>query len=223
MERPILFNTEMVRAILDGRKTVTRRVIKPQPPMTTHIMYTCGQWAWAFWEDGDKHWIKSPYKPMDILYVRESFSPNYFCNAVANYRYGELRGNRNAYKADYYKEKIGDVVPEPKWIPSIHMPKEAARIFLRVTDVKVERLQEITDKGAEAEGIPTEYPMVGTYHPDSLGYMDVECPDCASKIVRFENLWNSTIKPADRDKYGWEANPWVFVIEFEKINPSEVK
>ena len=116
------------------------------------------------------------------------------------------------------------------------MPKEAARIFLRVTDVKVERLQEITDKGAEAEGIPTEYPMdsvycprckglgmVGTYHPDSLGYMDVECPDCASKIVRFENLWNSTIKPADRDKYGWEANPWVFVIEFEKINPSEVK
>lgn len=206
--RPILFNTEMVQAILDGRKTVTRRVIKPQPPMTTHIMYTCGQWAWAFWEDGDKHWIKSPYNPGDILYVRESFSPNYFCNAVANYRDGELRGNRNAYKADYYKEKIGDVIPEPKWIPSIHMPKKAARIFLRVMDVRVERLHEIEKDGLIKEGIDP--------FGDNFGELEYA-------IAEFAALWDSTIKSKERDKYGWDENPWVFVVEFEKINPSEVK
>ena len=111
-----------------------------------------------------------------------------------------MRGNRNAYKADYHKEIIGDVVPEPKWKPSIHMPKEAARIWLKVTDVRVERLQEITEHEAEKEGFcdDAEYCMGNT----AMGH--------------FAELWNHTIKKPDLGRYGWDANPYVFVIEFER-------
>lgn len=199
--KPILFNTEMVRAILDGRKTETRRVIKP----------TC--------LGGEILSETSPYRSDDYLYVRETWAhPSEI----------EIKNgadpNMYLYAADPLRPAAWG-----KWHPSIHMPKEAARIFLRVTDVRVERLQEITEEGAKAEGIPTEYPMnpvycprckgirlVGTYHPGSLGFVDLECSDCVSEIVRFKNLWNSTVKSADRDKYGWDANPWVWVISFER-------
>ena len=82
-----------------------------------------------------------------------------------------------------------------KWHPSIHMPREAARIFLRVTDVRVERVQDIDDDGVVAEGLNIGDP--------------------------FDELWDSTIKPADRALYGWDANPWVWVIEFERITREE--
>ena len=121
-----------------------------------------------------------------------------------------------------------------KWHPSIHMPKEAARIFLRVTHVWIERLQEITDEEAIKEGVPDEWPMaeiycpecrgeglIGSLHPVSLGYMEIDCPHCEKAVSRFANLWNSTIKPADLATYGWEANPWVWVIEFERISKEE--
>ncbi len=156
---PILFNTKMVRAILDGRKTVTRRVVKPRYKDDEYgfavitDMGTGEKWIEKTDEEemtfDSPRYINPPYSPNDILYVREAFCPNYFLELIAGCRGDGLRGNRNAYKADYHKDVIGDIVPEPKWTPSIHMPKEAARIWLKVTDVRVERLQDITDEQAK--------------------------------------------------------------------------
>lgn len=162
--KPILFNTEMVRAILDGRKSCTRRVVKPQP--TACYGAQC---------------IKPPYQPGDILYVRETF-----IQAAAHIFW---------YKADDKLWMSKDLL----WKPSIHMPKEAARIWLKVTDVRVERLQEMTDDDAEAEG----------------------CFDYTSTALGFPDVWNSIIKKSDLDRYGWDANSWVWVIEFERCEKPE--
>lgn len=97
------------------------------------------------------------------------------------------------------------VIPS-HWRPSIHMPKEAARIFLRVMDVRVERLQQITEEQAEAEGCQAYANWEGSMVP---------------AIVSFSDVWNSTIKPADQALYGWNANPWVWVIGFERIGKEE--
>lgn len=193
---PILFNTDMVRAILDGRKTVTRRKIDVDMANNCDID-TDGTLLDYQNEYGD---FINPvklcrYQSGDTLYVREAFCPNYFDESIAGYRGDGLRGNRNAYKADYRKDVVGDVVPEPKWHPSIHMPKEAARIWLKVTDVRVERLQHIDDDGVVAEGLQIGDP--------------------------FDELWDSTIKKKDRGNYGWDANPWVWVIEFERCQKPE--
>ncbi len=109
--KPILFNTEMVKAILDRRKSVTRRVVKPQPPVTSHVQCTDGNFSWTFWEDGDKHWIKSPYNPGDVLYVRETWCKNLNPNSEA---FGEYE-----YRADYDGAMCQDFI---SWHPSIHMP-----------------------------------------------------------------------------------------------------
>lgn len=193
--RPILFNTEMVRAILDGRKTVTRRVIKQYVPEDAKFGYT------AFTPDGcisargiyadgyGEKFYRLPYHPGDCLYVRETF-------AVV----GEKDGHcEYGYKAD-------NNWSVPAWKPSIHMPKEAARIFLRVTNIRVERLQEIEKDRLIKEGID---PFDGNF--GELEYATAE----------FAALWDSTIKNKDRDKYGWDANPYVFVISFERIIPKE--
>lgn len=143
--KPILFNTEMVRAILEGRKTVTRRVVKPQPagdgsapvPLKTRPGY------WNSW--GDDNVYRPPYQPGDILWVRETWQTK--------------RGGGYLYKADtigsfdLFMTPEGRVVNYIPWRPSIHMPREAARIFLKVTGVRVERLRDITDQEAEKEGI----------------------------------------------------------------------
>lgn len=167
---PILFNTEMVRAILDGRKTCTRRLVKPQP--TAHYGTLC---------------IKSPYQPGDILYVRETWMD--YAGLIM-------------YKADCDKYKLESLnFAGFGWKPSIHMPKNVARIWLKVTDVRVERLQEITSEQICREGVETEHPHV----------LNGE-----EKRYAFSALWNSTIKKSDLDRYGWHANPWVWVIEFEQ-------
>lgn len=139
--KPILFNTEMVRAILDGRKTQTRRVITPQPEKSGNL----GLYRWKCYTDmvGESEVSSklrnSPlakYTIGDILYVRETWGLSFGTDAVY-------------YKADNEPIRI-------TWQPSIHMPKEAARIFLRVTDVRVERLQDITPAECVREGIPKE-------------------------------------------------------------------
>lgn len=173
--KPILFNTEMVRAILDGRKTCTRRIMKPQ--LTAHY---------------GTQYIKPPYGPGNILYVRETWK-----KAPNGYYYYE----------DWQRNDIADVT---KWKPSIHMPKEAARIWLKVTDVRVERLQKCGEGWCldiEKEGIVTpQSPM--------LYVSDNEYHDALR--AEFQKLWDSTIKKPDLDRYGWDANPWVWVIEFER-------
>ena len=199
--KPILFNTQMVRAILDGRKTCTRRIVKPQP--TAHYGVQC---------------IKPPYQPGDILYVRETWSLRF-------------DGEKYFYKADKNtsrEEKRLLDYNDVKWRPSIHMPKEAARIWLKVTNVRVERLQEITEAQTEEEGFLFTPPCL---HRTGENYCDIDGP-CGSKIKYCDMsagelfgkvLWDSTIKKSDIDIYGWDVNPWVWVIEFERREkPKEV-
>ena len=181
--KPILFNTDMVMAIQDGTKTTTRRVVKPQPPKDakgTFERMDNGnfQLKIAPYELIYDYEIKPQYEVGDILYVRETWT----------------KGSLNYEKERYYY-KADNEIPGCRWEPSIHMPKEAARIFLRVTDVRVERLQDITDEEAEKEG----------------------CVDYTSTANGFFSVWDNTVKKSDIDRYGWNANPWVWVFEFERL------
>lgn len=185
--KPILFNTEMVRAILDGRKTCTRRIVKPQPQGYFEVNEES---LYIYDTDFQQGRIIPPYHIDDILYVRETWK-----KAPNGYYYYE----------DWQKNDIADIT---KWKPSIHMPKEAARIFLKVTDVRVERLQEITAEGALAEGAERYIHVDGSL-------------DEQSTKTAFIGIWNSTIKKSDLDRYGWDANPWVWVIKFERCEKPE--
>ena len=209
--KPILFNTEMVRAILEDRKTVTRRLVKPTPPENARLKLI-GDRRHAMdlpieIPGPDDHRIYTPlYLPGDVIYVREKFACDGFDGRESIYVYwanvddcdrvvwGDIEEGEWAPSSDY------------RWQPSIHMPKEAARIFLRVTDVRVERLREITDKGARSEGCGDT--NVIYYN----GWLRCE----------FAKLWNSTVAPEKIAAYGWAANPWVWVIEFERCDKPEV-
>lgn len=234
MNRPILFNTEMVKAILDGRKTQTRRIIKPQPsnPRWNNI-------GWIGWDDGHGYRMKSPCEVGDVLWVRETWAemPHGF-----------------VYRADGEKHEGWD--REDRWRPSLYMPKEAARIFLKVRNVRVERLQSISHFDAINEGIGhifdnltdadykswaarsgyagkeksdwpyTNYLWHGNFGTCGTGnkisdawpyqYRGYENPRYS-----FSSLWNSTVPMKNWDQYGWEANPWVFVIAFERCEMPE--
>lgn len=208
--KPILFNTPMVRAILDGRKSCTRRVIKPQPDEkhTYPLGFVTdgtekkevGNFGFGINEYGGSiQYAKPPYQPGDILYVRETWHK--YTKRVGegeSYHLAEFYG----YKASIANSEDAD---EP-WKPSIRMPKEAARIWLKVTDARVERLQEITIDGIRNGGISS---------------MAVHAGDMEIALKEWKNLWNSTIKKTDLDSYGWEANPWVWVIEFERCEKPE--
>ena len=210
--KPILFNTEMVRAILDGRKTCTRRAIKPQPdekhtyPLGFVTDSTekkeVGCFGFAANEYGGSiQYVKPPYRyaPGDILYVRETWHKY-------TKRIGKGESCRLAEFYGYKASVANSEDAEEPWHPSIHMPKEAARIWLKVTNVRVERLQEITIDGIRNEGISS---------------MAVHAGDMEIALKEWKNLWNSTIKKTDLDSYGWEANPYVFVIEFIRIDKPE--
>lgn len=197
--KPILFNTEMVRAILDGRKDATRRIVKgfiPDDAVWGYTAFTPKGYISCRGTFADGYggiFFKLPCEPGDTLYVRETW-----CDDRQFTR--EATPGRYFYKAS---EEDGFTV---KWHPSIHMPKEAARIWLKVTDVRVERLQEITSEQISREGVEVEYPHV----------LNGE-----EKRYAFSTLWNSTIKKSDIDRYGWDASPWVWVIEFERCEKPE--
>lgn len=211
--KPILFNTEMVWAILDGRKSCTRRLVKPQPDekhtyplgFVTDSTEKKEVGCFGFGIDeygGSIQYAKPSYHTDDILYVRETWK-----KAPNGYYYYE----------DWQRNDIADIT---KWKPSIHMPKEAARIWLKVTNVRVERLQDITPKGAESEG-------VGNLFYDDIGYGEKNYgtevdPEYGIAKEQFAWLWESTIKKSDLDRYGWDANPYVWVISFERCaKPAE--
>lgn len=248
--KPILFNTEMVRAILEGRKTVTRRMIKPRnairsknegykqggyglwiDPSTDngdkqgHIKDYSISDMWSTWKWYIEHY--APYQVGDILYVRETWRPTvgkmhtmsrdgkrivYTSDDHNGYEYkAHCFGVSDFYFPDGFKESedyehMSEITSKGKWHPSIHMPKEAARIWLKVTDVRVERLQDITPKQAGQEGVEWETDNSGVF-----------------RKLKFKRMWNSTIKKQDLDSYGWDANPWVWVIEFERIIKEEEK
>lgn len=218
--KPILFNTEMVRAILDGRKSCTRRLIKTRRKDACSFYVTRridGSFAGIYEYDENESMfdnpLEPPYQPGDILYVRETWS---------EWTDGYL------YKAWNSPFPQAGESPVMKWHPSIHMPKEAARIWLKVTDVTVERLQEITEDGVWDEGFKFKPPCLTRVSADGHT-CDLDGP-CTSPIKYCDmtmgelfgrELWNSTIKKSDLDRYGWNANPWVWVIKFERCEKPE--
>lgn len=200
--KPILFNTDMVRAIIDRRKTVTRRVLKPKYT-NTQIIIKNGKAFETVGTLATTTEIKLPYQVGDILYVRETWLK---C------------GEEYWYKASH--QDINDNI----WHPSIHMPKEAARIFLRVTNVHVEQLQDIITGDYKT---PLNINREGLILPCSrCTHHNGDCKDFIAQnscrlVGGYINLWNGTVKKSDLDKFGWAANPWVGVIEFERVEVSE--
>lgn len=214
---PILFNTEMVRAILDGRKTETRRIIKKTQCMLaqksdpTDIEKPKNK---PFADMSTKEYIACtyipPYRAGDILYVREtwSFLPCVECMDE------EPSCNRNPVVYDdgdcesegCFVYKASHPRPERvRWTPSIHMPKEAARIWLKVTDVRVEQINDMTLDDFLREG--------AVIRPEAFND-----PDNAYMQAKdaFMDIWDSTIRKPELKSYGWDANPWVWATEFER-------
>lgn len=206
--KPILFNTAMVQAILSGKKTTTRRIVKGNINDLDLIGTGSSKCNDTFdttlfgkldkekvWNSDVKERVKAPYMPGDILYVRETWK---------QYEKRVGRGDQchlekfYGYKTDESNPKNPSEFYDGNWKPSIHMPKVAARIFLKVIGVRVERLQDIAEQGIKAEGITEEWP------PHAMD--------------KFQELWDSTTK-----EYKWRLNPWVWVIEFERIEKSEVE
>ena len=183
--KPMIFNTKMVQAILEDRKTVTRRVLKPQPEGRPVPMTKDSCWPGYFAIPGTAKVVRRPYQPGDILWVRETWN----CLPIPE----PLRGTSKTY---WYKADGAE--PRDKWRSPNHMPLEAARIFLRVTGVRVERLRDMVLGDVLMEGI-------------------TEADTYESTWDRWHQAWNSTIEPKDLGSYGWEANPWVWVISFERI------
>ena len=245
--KPILFNTEMVRAILDGRKSCTRRIVKPQWEECSHCKYVHNEYIYDKLAE-NVYCAKcgyplvperrAPYQPGDILYVRETWRVGAWdiFNQMIAFDYkdgtcGELtyihdrelfdrlvnqsRNDARQAKCEYNGvDFVWEKGKSPcRWHPSIHMPKEAVRIWLNVTDVRVERLQDITEAGAEAEGAVNNIGMI--HAPDN------EYDHIHTAKEHFIEIWNSTIKKVDLDRYGWDASPWVWVIEFEQCEKPE--
>jgi len=213
-ERPILFSAPMVRAILEGRKTVTRRVCKPQPSANAHTTCAYGTPMGAWWETG-KDIIRCPYgKPGDRLWVRETFI--------------DLRGTgvehrpdpdgpiqRYAYAADCRPGSHSDEARKDfglKYKPSIHMPRAACRILLEITDVRVERLQDISEDQAQAEGVRLMRDGSDTW-VSREGPGNLVTPWPTAKEA-FSDLWNSINGP-----HAWAANPWVWAVSFKRVTP----
>ena len=234
--KPILFNAEMVRAILDGRKCCTRRINKDANDYVVPDMdfFDPEKRTYAVHNYADKeHKIKlsiaersCPICPGDILYVRESvFQGVAHCLDVSGETECVLTNDFEYYadglhKKDHWKDKHENIWMHRR--PSIHMPKEAARIWLKVPDIRVERLQEIDEDGVWDEGFRFKPPCLTRVSADGHT-CDLDGP-CMSSIKYCDmtmgelfgrELWNSTIKKSDLDSYGWNANPWVWVIEFE--------
>lgn len=213
--KPILFNTEMVQAIQAGRKTQTRRLVK-EIPLHAPYFELCDGKPYACDMYGEWHPAERfcRIQPGDILWVREKWQHVY------NFDDGDqlIEGTgRYVYYADnpmsfdyWVDPDTGEHKEQMPWKPSIHMPKAAARIFLRVKDVRVERLQAMRLEDCLAEGVR----LTAGVENDL-----VRAPIRAREW--FSQVWDSTIKPADRDIYGWDANPWVWVIEFERCEKPE--
>ncbi|HRO75607.1 MAG TPA: hypothetical protein PLP27_05625 [Crocinitomicaceae bacterium] len=179
--KPILFSTPMVQAILEGRKTQTRRIIKPQP------IKRFAQDGFSFYhipnvgaiDETLKHNKKAKYVVGDSLWVRETW-----CNLEES----------NPPKVEY-AYKADDYTHQPKWKPSIFMPKEACRLFLKVTNVRVEKLQDISEEDAKSEGA-----------------FDMNCGVNGKTLYKsgFQSLWESI-----NGKESWKSNPYVWVYEFK--------
>jgi hypothetical protein len=208
-ERPILFSAPMVRAILEGQKTVTRRSCKPQPSENAHTTSASGNPMGVWWETG-KDIIRCPYgKPGDRLWVRETWTH------AGNGDLGYL-----TYRATYpdcLPPDLENIPPasELRWRPSIHMFRCDSRILLEITDVRVERLQDISDEQALAEGIIPHVRGGWHWHPhDPANVDDWHQFGFKTPVWAFHDLWAGI-----NGQENWDANPWVWVVEFKRVTP----
>lgn len=218
-ELPILFSAPMVRAILSGQKTQTRRLVKPQPTEFGLKWVTDCEGDFATWQDsgllideysddGGPCQRACPYgKPGDRLWVRETWAKNEGSAGGCCYRADH--GGACAYEAhDLGKGLVTHKVS--KWKPSIHMPRWASRITLEITGVRVERLQDISEADAIAEGCFKNHNGYywGGPHPE-YGTKQMATP-----VSAFRDLWESINSTGS-----WESNPWVWAVEFKRIQP----
>ena len=234
---PVLFNTDMVQVILEGNKTATRRVIKypPHPDMPDNHNY-CKMPLWMrvgkdkygfrtlhYMDVNQTRYFESlaPFDKEDILYVRETWAFKCCIDCMDNEDDEEcmlektpvIHEDRDSVSEGCYIYRADHPCPERiAWRPSIHMPKAAARIWLKVTDVRVDRLQDMALGDFLREGV--------TIRPEA--YND---PDNAYGQARdnFIAIWDSTVSRQDKGRYGWEANPWVWVIGFERCGKPELR
>lgn len=245
--KPILFNkqisAEMVRAILDGRKTCTRRLVSSRQFLGM-LPDKCKNAAPDEFLKGKRMMFKpycdmtdaelimtaykAPYQPGDIMYVRETWQ--YLYELDGNEQI--IEGTGKYYYAatdtipfDTYVDASGVTHERVPWHPSIHMPKEAARIWLKVKDVRAERLQEMKPVDVIKEGAyPDCWDCLNTYGESGLQCCygtEEQCSQCDEVMMEWEKLWTSTIKKSDIDRYGWDASPWVWVIKFERCEKTE--
>ena len=210
--KPILFNTPMVCAIEDGTKTQTRRLINvhddslqirdvfmhPDLPCTDKYVAR----VYGSKEDEFDLIVKTPCVPGDVLWVRETWKPATTGTA------GPGLTDLFLFKADEPQDTTGMMVAGC-WRPAIHMPKEAARIFLRVQNVQPKRLQDITIQGLQEEGVLPS------------GFLSQYATMTSGVFERWAALWNSTIPKGKLAKCGWDANPWVWVIRFTRMEKPE--
>lgn len=233
--KPILFCTKDVQAITNGEKTTTRRKCKElanydfpngldeEPYISDYEVFEqneSGEWGYATkkdqWlfefqtkvDDSKTGRLKPPYQVGDTLWVRETWQEGYK---------GKVDENGEPIIEYIYKAREGNISVD-KWCPSIHMPKEAARIFLKITDVRIERLQAITEKEARKEGIETDEVL------EYFEWVDLVAPPGSKRPTlraEFADHWDSMLNKEDCDEYSWESNPWVWVIEFEKVDVKE--
>lgn len=224
-ERPLLMSGPLVRATLRdvNPKTVTRRLVKPQPkihprwgsvlndpdaPRIDGVEFAPGTPKFAIYSERHlaeyQDEIATRFSPHgvrgDRLWIREAHCPNYFDDG------------RPAYRADWTGESA-DLVKEPRWTPSIHMPRALLRITLEIVDVRVERLQDITKEDARAEGLCEKNNQHGRwYHHDPSAPVGQWS---TSPITAFRNLWDSLTD----ESTSWAANPWIWRIEYRRIKP----
>ncbi|QLS66719.1 hypothetical protein [Citrobacter sp. RHBSTW-00881] len=190
-ERGMIFNAEMVRAILDGRKTQTRRIVKSDC-MDIGEKDDGTLWPWREHDNGGDYWYPCPFGEVgDRIWVRETF--------------GDC-GERLVYRAD---TDDGAQCKVKRWTPSIHMPRWASRITLEITGVRVERLQNISDEDVDAEGFAGDYPtsaLPALFPGEPSDWSHLSMQDC------YGVLWKSIY-----GEESWQANPWVWVITFQRV------
>jgi hypothetical protein len=244
-EKPILFSASMVNAILNGMKCQTRRIVKPQPMESDGQTYGGKIFGPEMYEPAayDKHgemvpgpeifgiytedgdWgIKCPYgQPGDRMWVRETFSGPWCMEAQDGIAAAPPSKWGKSSRIWYWADGEPDAGDWTRPRPSIHMPRWASRIDLEITGVRVERLQDISEADAKAEGITSDSVIVGANcnggrhseeHAERFFYDGCDEEGFESAVDAYRGLWESLAGPGS-----WDANPWCWVVEFRRVNP----